>query len=497
MRRALRRFQDGIARAPNACFRAAQSAGWRLQKMCTSRPEPLSCSVMRAQETFHLIGIGGVGMSALAQLLLALGRRVSGSDRFWDQGVPVPALDVLRRAGAVLCQQDGSGITDSDVTVVVSTAIEEDNADLQKARSMGCRVAHRAELLAELAKGRRMVAVTGTSGKTTVTGMIGWILTMAGWDPTVVNGGAVVGWGNERQLGSVRAGGSDWWVLEADESDKSLLRFAPHWAVITNMSCDHFGLDETREVFRRFSEKAERGVILGPAAASLGADIKSWGPSKTVAVAEPFSPERKNGQWFFSLEGRSMGSGGFGRHNAENAFVAAVTCRRLGVPIEVVGRALETFPGIERRLQIVGRANEITVIDDYAHNPAKIEAAWAAVAERYRRVLGAWRPHGFAPLRNNLAGLAEAFLRVCREDDRVFILPVFYAGGTADRRVSSDDLAGLLRERGVAAQVAADYDALRGLLLEAAQPGDVVLFMGARDPMLPMAAQQMVEALAR
>lgn len=452
---------------------------------------------MKAQEKYHLIGMGGVGMSALAQLLLTLGHKVSGSDRFADQGISVPALDVLRRAGASLYRQDGSGITDANVVAVVSTAIEEDNPDLQKARAAGCRVVHRAELLAALAAGRCLVAVTGTAGKTTVTGMIGWILNAAGWDPTVVNGGAVVGWGGERRLGSVRAGQSDWWVVEADESDKSLMRFLPRWAVITNISCDHFGMAESLELFSRFAAKASGGVVLGPQAAACWPKSPTDGRPATLVPAAPFVARQQDGCWRFMLEGREVTAPGYGRHNAENAFVAAVTCRQLGVPLEIVSRALENFPGIERRLQVVGVVGGVTVIDDYAHNPAKIRAAWTTVSERYGRVFGVWRPHGFAPLRNNLQELAEAFASVCRKDDGVLLLPVFYAGGTADKTVTSNDLADLLRERGVTARIVPDYHALLEVILKEVRGGDAVLCMGARDPMLPLFTRQLVGALSK
>lgn len=429
-------------------------------------------------------------MSALAQFLLDTGNRVSGSDRSRDQGVPLPVLDVLARAGVKLVPQNGSGITNPSTVVVVSTAIEEGNPDLVRAQGMGCRIVHRAALLAEMTVGRKLIAVSGTSGKTTVTGMIGWIMSDLGWDPTVINGGAVIAWATRERVGSVRRGHSDWYVVEADESDRSLLGFRPIWAVITNQSADHFSMRDTEALFSRFAACATEGVIWGPdfltTAEGASSGIQDGG-------RDAFMPEQQKGRWGFRYRGVHFIVPGLGRHNAENGWIAARTCVALGMAPAAVAEALRTFPGIERRLQIVGTSSGITVIDDYAHNPAKIRASWSAVASSFRgRVLGVWRPHGFTPLRNMMNELVNAFCDLCREQDLLYLLPVYYAGGTAERSVTSEDLAARLRTQGIPAQIARDYEELFARLNSEARAGDTILCMGARDPELPLFARRLV-----
>ncbi len=199
-------------------------------------------------------------MNWLAQLLLAEGYSVSGSDRFLDQGKAPTALQLLQRQGLTLRRQDGSGAVPGLDAVVISTAIEDDTPDLAAARRHGIPVLHRAELLAQLAAPHMLIGVTGTAGKTTVTGMIGWTLEQLGADPTVVNGGALLDWRAPDRLGNFRRGRSDCWVLELDESDRSLLRFHPDWAVITNVSQDHFALAEVEALFNRFTAQVRRGL---------------------------------------------------------------------------------------------------------------------------------------------------------------------------------------------------------------------------------------------
>jgi UDP-N-acetylmuramate--alanine ligase len=434
----------------------------------------------------HVVGVAGVGMSALAQALLAEGYDVSGSDRYLDHGQDLEVLRRLELAGVRLVPQDGSAVDPSSSGVVVSTAIEADNPDVAAAQRHGVEIVHRADMLARLARGKECIAVTGTSGKTTVTGMIGCILEQAGRDPTVVNGGVVLDWAQDGRVGNFRRGGSGLWVIEADESDRSLLRFAPEWAVITNVSKDHFELNEVVELFRTFVAQVKRTV-------AGGAGV---GEALGIVVEEPRGSVRRSGAgWEAELGGATCRVPLLGRHNAENALLALSACGLLGVEPEEAARSLERFKGIHRRLEIAGRGQGVVVVDDYAHNPAKIAASWTAVAEGARRVLGFWRPHGYGPLALMKAELADAFAAVCRPGDSLFILPVYYAGGTASSSVTSQDLVELLSGRGVEASCVKDYEELQEKILACAGEGDAVLGMGARDPMLPEFARRVVAAL--
>ena len=428
---------------------------------------------------YHLTGIAGVGMSALAEAILDQGFSVSGSDRHCDQGLDLEVIRCLKAQGVSVHKQDGSGVTPGTRALVVSTAIEQDNADMSAAQRLNVPIVHRAAMLAELARGKRVVAVTGTSGKSTVTAMIGWILEQAGRDPTVVNGAALVDWRQAGRLGSVRAGKSDLWVLEADESDRSLVCFDPDWVVITNVTKDHFDVDETRALFDAFAAKARVGVV----------DM-----SREGAAWEGFAPEVTGNLSSFEFRGIPFRIGLPGRHNAENALTAAVLCDRLQIPLRDVSAGLGSFRGVHRRLEVLGQANGITVIDDYAHNPAKVRAAWAAVAPYHRRTHCVWRPHGFGPLRKTMAELARTFADVAAGGG-VFILPVYDAGGTADRSVNAVHLVAEIQAQGGTATAVCGFNDCAVRLAETASAGDAILVMGARDPGLPLFGRRLLEHL--
>jgi len=432
-----------------------------------------------SKHRYHLAGVAGSGMSALAQVLLGQGAKVSGSDRHLDRGTSLDVLRKLELAGVRLVPQDGQGVTADVMALVLSTAVEDDNPDVLAARRQRVPILHRAELLARLAEDKRTVAVTGTSGKSTVTAMIGWILEHAGFDPVVVNGAPLVSWADRKRIGNVRCGGSNVWVVEADESDRSLLHFNPDYAVITNASSDHFSLSETRRLFEDFSKRVKGDIV-------SGLDLPSF--------LRDFTPQVSAQESRFEVEGTRMLVRLPGRHNAENALFAALLCSRLRVDMNRVQAALRTFAGIQRRLEKVGSARGVTVIDDYGHNPAKIRAAWSAVAPYYKRVLAVWRPHGYGPLAAMLDGLVDTFGAMMGEEDRLWILPVYDAGGTADRSISSNMLRHTLAGRGLHAAVA-EYPQIEQAIAAEARKGDLVLVMGARDPELPVFARSVFKRI--
>jgi UDP-N-acetylmuramate--alanine ligase len=434
----------------------------------------------------HVAGAAGVGMSALAQALCWTHARVTGSDRYFDQGVSLPIFDALRAGGVELVKQDGSAVDARTEAVVYSTAIEEGNPDFIAAQQAGVPLRHRAEMLAELAQGRTVLAVAGTAGKTTTTGMLGWTLELLGADPTVVNGGALVDWADARRVGNVRRGGADApWVVEVDESDRSLLNFHPAWSILTNISQDHFTLAEVQELFRAYAAQVRTGIVCGAGVAAV------LGKQQAQIVEVTAQPERTADGYAVAWRGLRLAVRQPGAHNALNALMAAELCAQLGHAPEKIAEALARFGGIQRRLERVDAGGNVRVVDDYGHNPAKLAAAWAAVAAPGNRVLGAWRPHGFRPLREMMEPLTDAFAQVCRAEDKLWILPVYDAGGTTDRSVNSDALVARLRARGVAAAPADSCEALGGELARAARAGDTILVMGARDPQLPVFAREM------
>ncbi len=439
----------------------------------------------------HVAGVAGVGMSALAQALRWTHGRVTGSDRYFDQGMDLPVFGALRAAGVEIVKQDGAAVEARTEAVVYSTAIEEGNPDFLAARRAGVPLRHRAEMLAGLAKGRRVLAVAGTAGKTTTTGMLGWTLEQLGADPTVVNGGALVDWADARHVGNVRRGGEGApWVVEVDESDRSLLNFFPEWSILTNISQDHFTLEEVQDLFRAYAAQVGKGIVCG---AGVGAVL---GKQKVKIIEAAATPERTADGCAVEWRGLKLSVRQPGAHNALNALMAAELCAQLGHAPKKIAEALSRFGGIQRRLERVDAGGGVRVVDDYGHNPAKLAAAWAAVAAPGNRVLGAWRPHGFGPLRAMMDPLAEAFASACRPQDRLWLLPVYDAGGTADRTVGSGDLAAKLAARGVAVETVESYETLGAELAREARAGDTILVMGARDPQLPVFARAMAAKTA-
>ena len=436
---------------------------------------------------YHLVGIGGVGMSALAQALLDVGARVSGSDRLLDAGDASDTLQRLRRQGVALHPQDGSGVTTGLAGLVVSTAIEKDNPDLLRAQALRIPVLHRAEALARVVEGRHLMAITGTCGKSTVTAMAGWMLAGCGFDPMVVNGAAVVGWDANGRVGSVRRGAGAWAVIEADESDRSLLNFSPDLAVITNASADHFDIEQTRQVFDRFRQRVRGAIIDG------AAEDGTRSPGSGARNPEPESLELDGWSSRFVLEGVTFHVPAPGRHNAINAWHAVRVARLAGATATDLARALADFRGVERRLQRVGERCGAAAIDDYAHNPEKLAAAWTTLAGAFPRICAVWRPHGFGPLRNMLDGLVATFARVCRPQDALLVLPVYDMGGTADRSVCSEQLVERLTAMGAPVRLVATLEDAEAILRAAAAPGTALVTFGARDPGLPRLAKRLVE----
>ncbi|MBO4288423.1 MAG: hypothetical protein J5985_09715 [Kiritimatiellae bacterium] len=424
-------------------------------------------------ETVHIAGIGGVGMSALAQALLDSGVSVTGSDRLLDKGDRTETLVCLERQGIRLFPQDGSGLNAGVSRLVVSSAIEPDNPDLLAAGRFGVPSVHRAAELARVVGGHRLCAVTGTCGKSTVTAMLGHLLAETGFDPLVVNGAAVAGWDADgTRIGSVRPGKGEWAVIEADESDKSLMVFQPDAVIVTNASSDHFAREEADCLFDTFSERAQGRLVDG-----------------RLDTADDLFPGG------FLLDGVRFTVPMPGLHNAANARLAARMARLLGAPLDALPPALLRFKGVVRRLQQIGFCNGAKVVDDYAHNPEKLAAAWTTLQqEAPDGVVGVWRPHGYGPLRKMMDGLAAMFTRVLRPCDTLLLLPVYDAGGTADRSVESGTLAEQISGKTSGTVLCVpDIASAETEMRSRAKQGRALVTLGARDPDLPRLAARLAK----
>ena len=413
-------------------------------------------------------------MSALATALVRLGDEVTGADRT----LGTPNVRFLESLGIRVFPDDGSGIDAATDEVIVSTAIEETNPGLKKAKNLGIPVTHRAKALARTLKDYKLVAVVGTCGKSTVTAMLGHVLAECGLDPMCVNGANVPGW-----EGAVRFGKGQYAVAEVDESDKSLVAFSPYAAIVTNASADHYSKEEMDEVFDAFVKDCEGPVVDGRNVGIWEYESEKLGKCENGEVTK----------WVTPLPGR---------HNLQNAALAAKMALALGCQPDDVKRALSTFRGVERRLQLIIQSVPrspfpvpFSVYDDYAHNPEKLKAMWTTLAEKHPQgICVIWRPHGYAPLRKMLDALAAMFAETIRPQDKLLLLPVYDAGGTTDRSINADALKARVKGEGERRiELVSDLDAAFEWCK--AHKDDYAAFVtcGARDPGLPVLAKRLSE----
>ena len=437
----------------------------------------------------HFAGVAGSGMSALAQFAALKGGRASGSDRSFDRGQRPEARRHLEDLGVSLHPQDGSGLAGDCAALVVSTAVEEEVPDVAEARRLGVPVLHRSELLAHLVARFRTVAVTGTSGKSTTVAMVFELLRGAGLDPSVITGGELVALQREGRWGNAWAGASDLLVVEADESDGSVVRYHPAVGVILNLQKDHKEMEAVAEMFRVFRAQVREAAVVGEAEnlRDFAAGALVFGSGAGVEVrAEAVRLDAEGSG--FRVRGVPFRLPVPGRHNVENALAAIAACAVLGVPLEAMAPPLAAFQGVARRFQVLGERRGVTVVDDFGHNPAKvaasIRAAHLRVAAAGGRVLAVFQPHGFGPLKFLRAEFVDAFAAELAPRDRLWFLDVFYAGGTASRDITSAEVVAEIAARGVAAEAAPTREGLVARLAAEAEAGDLILVMGARDPSL-------------
>jgi len=459
---------------------------------------------MQPAKSYFFVGIGGSGMLPLALIVQGRGHKVAGSDRTLDQGRLAPKFEFLRQRGIALFPQDGSGITDSGQIVVASAAIEESVPDIVQARAVGATRLSRPELLAALFNAAKLpIAIGGTSGKSTVTGMIGWILHACGRDPTVMNGAVMKNFVSpDVPFASALVGSGDAFVSEVDESDGSIALYRPKIAVLGNITLDHKSLDELRRLFRDFASKADT-VALNLDDDETRLLAAALPPEKLATYsfedggADLVGSDIAEEPWAISFKanGIPVRLQVPGRHNAENALAALAAARAAGVPLEDAARALAGFTGLRRRFERVGETNGVTVIDDFGHNPDKIAATLRTLHAFPGRLLLFFQPHGYGPLRTMKDELIATFVNEMAADDILVLPDPVYYGGTTDRGVGSADIVAGVAERGRNAEHIADRAEAAKRLVALARPGDRIIVMGARDDTLTLLAEEMVAAL--
>jgi UDP-N-acetylmuramate--alanine ligase len=459
------------------------------------------------ESTIFFCGIGGSGMLPLASIVRATGARVSGSDRSLDAGRVANKFAYLRSLGIGLFPQDGSGLQPG-MTLVTSAAVEETVPDVVRARELGLEHLTRPQFLAQLLNAaHHSVAVGGTSGKSTVTGMIGWILHATHRQPTVMNGAVMKNFVTpSAPFASALVGDPELFVSEVDESDGSIALYRPEVAVLTNISLDHKEMGELRSLFAAFLLRSRKAVVnlddpetraiadVVPADQCIGYGFDSPGATfmgRNLAL-EP------HGSTFTVISGDEQQDVRLsvpGRHNASNALAAIAAARVLGVPLADAAQAIGRFEGLKRRLETVGQAAGVTVIDDFAHNPDKIDATLVTLRAQPGRLLIMFQPHGYGPLSKMGDELAASLAGGMAPDDRLYLPDPVYQGGTVERTRGSDWLAEQVRGKGAKAEHIRERVAIGETLLAEAREGDRIVIMGARDDSLSEFAADLIERL--
>jgi UDP-N-acetylmuramate--alanine ligase len=439
----------------------------------------------------HFIGIGGIGMSGIAEVLANLDYKVQGSDA--AEGANVKRL---RDKGIAVTVGHDARNVDGAAVVVVSSAIKPDNPELVAARAARLPIVRRAEMLAELMRLKSAVAIAGTHGKTTTTSMVAAMVEAGGFDPTVINGGIINAYGTNARLGA-----GDWMVVEADESDGTFLKLPADIAIVTNVDAEHLDHFKTfaavQDAFRDFVENVpfygfavmctDHPIVQRIVGRIEDRRIVTYGenPQADVRLVDL---ENKSGAQHFSVVFRDRAGEAVheikdlvlpmpGRHNALNATAAIAVAHELGISDEKIRNALAAFGGVKRRFTRTGEWNGVTIIDDYGHHPVEIAAVLKAARESTKnQVIAVVQPHRYT----RLASLFEPFSTCFNDADAVIVAHVYPAGEAPIEGADRDHLVQALRARGHRQVIALDdSQQLAGLVRGIAKPGDYVVLLGA------------------
>jgi UDP-N-acetylmuramate--alanine ligase len=441
----------------------------------------------RKTKHIHFVGIGGIGMSGIAELLLNLGYRISGSD--------LQETDITRRlvnlGGTINVGHDGAWVSGADV-VVTSSAIRENNPEILAAIDSHIPVIPRAEMLAELMRLNKFgIAIAGSHGKTTTTSMVGWLLAQAGLDPTLVIGGKVDCFGGS----NAKLGEGDFLVAEADESDGSFLKLAPVLEVVTNIDMEHLDfykdIDEIKQLFMEFIEKIPfyGAVILcldDPHVASILPDIKkriiTYGlTSQADVYARGITPAGLNTSFEVCRDDSVLGEISLslaGLHNVYNALAAVTVGLELDIPFATIAAALTSFSGVQRRLQIKGERRDIIVVDDYGHHPTEIRATLSALRDAWpeRRLVVLFQPHRYSRTK----ALLEEFYTAFHDADMLLLTDIYAASEKPIKDISSETLLDGIKQHGQRhAYLESSFEDLLAKTMTIFSPGDVILTLGA------------------
>jgi UDP-N-acetylmuramate--alanine ligase len=450
-------------------------------------------------QNIFFIGVAGAGMSALAQYLSGSGKTISGSDRFFIPGQPNETRDKLEAEGIKCFLQDGSGIDNTTDLIIASTAVEETNVEIQKAKTLNLPVLLRSELLTLISNTKKTIAVGGTSGKSTTTAMLFDILDHAGLNPSIISGAGLVRLQKQGKIGNAYVGDGEWLVIEADESDGSIVNYHPEVGLLLNIDKDHKEIDELKSIFKTFKGHTKKlfvvnasNVLTAPFSQHKKQDFSS---ANADAGYKATDFVQAGLQIQFKINGVEFSLHAIGKHNMENVLAASAVANQLGVDLKSCSDAIKNYEGIYRRNQVLGQKNGIWVIDDYAHNPAKVAAAIRSVQPLAKKVIAWFQPHGYGPTRFLRNDFVKEISQALRPQDEIWMSEIFYAGGTTTKNISAADLIDDLNSSGSRAFFIDNRNELVSQLRSHLTNDCAIVLMGARDPSLDEFAKKFFEEL--
>lgn len=448
------------------------------------------------KNSFFFAGIAGVGMSAIAQFLSGNGKHISGSDRLFNTTKNDYLKQQLESACVKCYSQTEAQISEKNEVLVVSTAIEDSNVEVQKAKKLNIPIVTRAQLLAQICREKRCIAIAGTSGKSSTAAMLFHILTLNNIDVNLITGAGIVSLIKKGKIGNCHVGSSDWLIIEADESDGSLVEYTPEIGVLLSIDKDHKELDELDEIFQKFKNNVTDTLICNqnhPLSRAF-----STGATNDFGKNSPINGKNFSQSGFeikFEVNDVFFKIPCIGKHNMENALACIAVATKLGLSLKQCATALQNYPGIYRRHQLLGVKNGICVIDDYAHNPAKIVASLLACQPVSDKLIAWFQPHGYKPTKFIRSELVHEIAATLRPNDEIWMSEIYYAGGTAVKDISALDLINDLKNRGVNAYFVENrYNLLKEMRTHFSIDCTLLL-MGARDPSLEQYGKDIYKAL--
>ena len=450
-------------------------------------------------QNVFFIGVAGVGMSAIAQYLKGIGKEVSGSDRYFHPDEYNKTKEQLETEGINCFLQDGTGITKSTDLIVVSTAIEDTVYEVQKAKELGIPIIKRSELLSIIAKSKKTIAVAGTSGKSTTSAMLYQILVDANFEPSIISGAGLTSIIKQGKIGNAAVGKGDWLIIEADESDGSVVQYEPEIGLLLNIDKDHQEIDELIELFTIFKNNTKSLFIVNQSntlAKSISVHAENDFGFKDESAGYTAQNFKQDGlSLTFEVLNQKFQMNSLGQHSVENATAAIAVAHQIGIDLKTCAESLATYEGIYRRHQILGQKNGVWVIDDYAHNPAECAASIQACQPLAQKVIAWFQPHGYKPNRFLKDDFIQEIADSLRPQDEIWMSEIFYAGGTAVKDISANELVEGIKEKGKNAHFVEDRNDLLETLRPELKEGTVLLLMGARDPSLENFCKELYDQL--